>query len=93
MKSFSTFLVAMVLFGLCLIEKELKKQAVDSRAAGEELMRSKEKNPENYRIPEAALVELQSENGEFWTPQLHFTDLAVTDTSFTDVPASFDKPL
>jgi hypothetical protein len=93
MKSFSTFLVAIVLFGLCLIEKELKKRAVDSQVAGEEPVKTKEKNPGHHRIPEAALTKLQSESGEFWSPKLHFTDLAVTDSTFIGATSSFDRAL
>jgi hypothetical protein len=87
MKSLSTILVAIVLFGLCLIEKELKKRAVDSKIAGENLVSNKTTTPDRSGDLHAPKRVLNTEKHVLTTNKL--SGLSVTDSTFNGLSASF----
>ncbi|TDE13881.1 hypothetical protein [Dyadobacter psychrotolerans] len=78
MKFFSTFFIALFLFGLCLVEKELKRRALESQGAEEDFVESSRNDIQNFPVPEAAFAGLQNDQNSFTTPKLQ---LAVSDST------------
>ena len=92
MKFFSTFFIALFLFGLCLVEKELKRRALEARGAEEDFVESSRNDIQNYPAPEAAFAGLQSDPNSLTAPKLQ---LAVSDSTsaFSDSRSSLVKQL
>ena len=91
MKFFSTFFIALFLFGLCLVEKELKRRALEAQGAEEDLVKWLEKNP----YSEPAFANLQIQTTGLKNPNFHFQILTALDSASAKFgrSTSFNKPL
>jgi hypothetical protein len=74
MKSYSTLIIALLLFGLCLFEKQSKQRAIEAQVADKE------------EINKESAVDYTSQPGELsalWIPNLHITNLTTKDSTIT----------
>lgn len=63
MKNFATILVAVILFGLCLVEKELKQRAIETQISRDVLSKRND-TIKDQRFPEPTTVGLNKTNDE-----------------------------
>jgi hypothetical protein len=80
MKFFSTFFIAVFLFGLCLVEKELKRRALDAQGAEEDLVKQLKRNRNLHRNLEPAFANLQMQNSS-GNPFFHLQILTSSDST------------
>ena len=95
MKFFSTFFIALFLFGLCLVEKQLKRRALEARGAEEDFVESSRNDLKNHPGPEAAFAGLHDNHTSFTTPKMQFSKLSVLDSTsaFNESNSTFLKQL
>lgn len=89
MKNFATILVAIILFGLCLVEKELKQRAIETQLAEGTLSNERKEQPIVLAIP---VVQGQTDD-QYFTLKLQPNNLAVSDSIFNSSTSSLEKPL
>jgi len=95
MKFFSTFFIALFLFGLCLVEKNLKRRALEAQGAEEDFVESTRNNIEDHSVPEAAFAGLHNDHTSLTAPKMQFSKLLISDStsSFNESNSSFLKEL
>lgn len=93
MKSLSTILIAIILFGLCLIEKELKSRAMDSQMTRAGLTKNRLKNPSVHQNVKATLVQLNRNEAKMKPSHQDLDDWVKGDSTIHVAVSSLDKPL
>lgn len=73
MKSYFTLLIATILFGLCLLEKDLKQRAMNEQIADKEVKYSKPSNQ--------ASEEQEDTPNDLWVHSLHVSDISIADST------------
>ena len=91
MKFLYTSLIALFLLGLCLIEKESKRRALDEQHTGEDLTNSL--NAYNNAGEQNSFVDLTE--GNFLPVKKHLQEYTVADSTFKSAEYTFlnNKPL
>lgn len=92
MKNFATILVAIILFGLCLVEKELKQRAIETQLAEGTLSSEMKERKEQPIVLATPVLQGQADD-QYFTLKLQPNNLAVSDSIFNSSTSSLEKPL